>query len=85
MPGWLAQIVIMLMTKLTSWLFAKGLEVVNAKKLQISNNADIDDRLLAFKNAYKEAFNGQPVTPEQRAKLKQSISDFIRDGSNGGL
>ncbi len=85
MPAWIASIIVALMTKLTSWLLTKGLEVVHGKQDQAATDADIDARLASFKNAYKEAFNGQPVTVDQRQKLNQAIADFIRGGTNGGL
>ncbi len=85
MQAWIASIVVALMTKLTSWLFAKGLEVIHSKQDQATTDADIDARLASFKNAYKEAFNGQPVTSEQKQKLNQAIADFIRGGTTGGV
>lgn len=73
------------MTKLTSWLLAKGLEAIHGKELEASTDQSIDQRLTAFKAAYKDAFNGKPVTPEQRQKLNQAISDFISGNTSDGL
>lgn len=78
------RIIIALLTKLTSWLFAKGLEKLHGIHDQAETNQDIDARLKAFKNAYKEAFDGTEITPEQRQKLRASIASFVR-GPDGGL
>jgi hypothetical protein len=83
MQAWIAGIIVSIMTQFTSWLLAKGLEIIHGKELQKTTDGDIDKKLLAFKLAYKEAFNGSPVTPEQREKLKGAISDFIRNAGAG--
>ncbi len=85
MPLWVMNLFIMVMTKLTSWLLARGLESLHSKQETDKENADIDARLKAFKDAYKDAFNGEPVTPEQRQRLKDAITTFIRGNPNGGL
>ncbi len=43
-----------------------------------------EERLEKMKRAYKEAFDGTPVTKEQRKKLNEAISIFIRN-DDGGL
>lgn len=78
-------IIVQILTKLGSWLFAKVLEFYHGKQEQKNTDEDIDNKLNQFKEAYKEAFDGQPITPEQRKKLNQSIADFIRNPNVGGL
>lgn len=85
MPVWVSNLIIVLLTRLTSWLFAKGLEKLHGAKQKESTERDIDERLKLFKQAYKEAFNGESITPEQRKKLNQSIADFLRGSNTGGL
>jgi hypothetical protein len=68
-----------------SWLFTKGLELYHSKRSSMESDQAIDAHLKAFKAAYKDAFNGQPVTKEQREKLNQAIADFIRNPHGGGL
>lgn len=85
MPAWISNIFVALLTKLASWLFAKGLEKYHSELDKAETNKDIDERLKTFKEAYAEAFNGEPVTPEQRKKLNAAIADFIRGNSAGGL
>jgi len=85
MPIWASNLIVLIMTKLTSWLLAKGLEQIHSKQVQTQSDKDIDSRLQSFKQAYSEAFNGEPVTTEQREKLKKAISDFIRGDGSGGL
>lgn len=79
------RIIIALMTKLVSWLFSKGLEKIHAEQAKQETNRDIDARLKAFKDAYREAFDGKEITLEQRQKLRTSIADFIRGNNSGGL
>lgn len=85
MPVWLSNLIVTLMTKLTSWLFAKGLEYIHGKQKQETTEDDIDLRLKKFKEAYKETFDGKPITPEQKEKLKSSIRDFIRNPNSSGM
>lgn len=85
MSAWISNIVVILLTRLTSWLFTKGLEVKAGRDQKAATDADIDQKLATFKEAYKESFNGEPVTPEQRKKLNQAIADFIRGPGTGGL
>jgi heme oxygenase len=79
------RIIVAVMTKLVSWLLSKGLEKLHGVNGSLETKRDIDARLKSFKDAYKEAFDGTEITPEQRAKLRQSIADFIRGTGNGGL
>jgi hypothetical protein len=68
----------LLIIKLVSMLLEQSNKNVPAPVTDES----IDARLAKFKDAYKDAFNGQPVTTEQRQKLNEAISSFIR-GANG--
>lgn len=82
----LAGIFASMMSKLVSWLVSKGLEWYHGREQKAATEDDINNKLVKFKEAYKEAFNGEPVTPEQREKLKGSIRDFIRGvDTNGGM
>jgi hypothetical protein len=79
------KIIVAILTKLTSWLFAKGLEKIHGAQEKAATEKDIDQKLAAFKTAYSEAFDGTKITAEQRAKLYNSISNFLRNSSPGGL
>ncbi len=79
----IANLMAIILTNVTSWILARGLEAIHGKELQKTTEGDINKKLLDFKLAYKEAFDGSPITPEQRQKLKSAISDFIRGGSSG--
>lgn len=85
MPAWITNIIVAILTKLTSELLARGLAHLHAAENKKATDADIDQKLSKFKDAYKEAFNGETVTPEQRAKIQKSIAEFIRSGPPGGL
>jgi hypothetical protein len=47
-------------------------------RLPPTTDDELDRRLHAFKEAYKDAFDGTPITEEQRKKLNASIESFIR-------
>lgn len=79
----LTNIVVSLMTSFTSWLVTMGLQKIHGKQEKAQTDKDIDQKLSKFKEAYKEAFNGQPVTPEQKQKLNSAISDFLRGDGHG--
>lgn len=85
MSAWIASVFALVLEKLATWLFQKGLEAKHGRDQQVATDADIDQKLATFKEAYKETFNGEPVTPEQRKKLNQAIADFIRGPGTGGL
>lgn len=74
-----------ILSALVSWLMAKGLEIIHGREKKAKNEKDIDQSLKKFKEAYKEAFDGNEITPLQKEKLKKSISEFIRNpsGSTG--
>jgi hypothetical protein len=77
---WLSTLIAEIITRLASILVAEALKRAEETQVRMQNARDIDGRLDAFKNAYREAFNGEKITPEQDEKLKASISDFIRGG-----
>jgi hypothetical protein len=85
LPVWLSTLIGNILIKLGSWLFAKGLEKYHGIRDAKETNDTIDARLKSFKNAYNEAFDGNPVSPEQREKLRNSIADFLRGPDGGGL
>lgn len=78
MPVWVSNLIVTLLTRLTSWLFTKGLEKLHTHNQEI----EIDESLRKFKKAYKEAFNGEKVTHEQRRELNKAIADFLRGPSD---
>jgi hypothetical protein len=63
---------------LLPWLLAKLMAYLNKEKSLEDNKEKIDELLVKVKEAYKKAFNGQPVTPEQEQELKRALRDFIR-------
>lgn len=85
MQGWIAGVVALVLQKLGAWLGTQLLVWLNKRNETAVSNSEIDAKLKAFKAAYKEAFNGEKVTPEQKAELKKAISDFIRNPDPGGL
>lgn len=70
-------ILIALFDRLISRLIAYFLEQKHAKDEKAVTDEEIDERAKAFKLAFKDAFDGTNVTPEQRVKLRQAIRDFI--------
>ncbi len=68
---------------LASYFMAKALEKVEKRKESVTSDLVIDQKLDAVKNAYKESFNGEAQTSDQKAKLKASIIDFIKSDSGG--
>lgn len=81
MPQWVINILVGVLTG----LLTKIIEKIQTEKNVWNDNADVDARLNNLRDAYKESFNGEPVTPEQREKLKKAIREFISGGPNGGL
>jgi uncharacterized protein YgfB (UPF0149 family) len=81
----IAQLLEKIISALASWLMAKLLEFIHGQEKKAKTEKDIDHKLKDFKEAYKEAFDGNEITPEQRQKLQKAISDFIRSPSGSGL
>lgn len=79
------KIIIEIVTRLVSWLYARGLVAVKEAQAKKEAEADIDARLEKFNEAFKGAFNGEPVTDEERKRLNQAAADFIRGSSSRGL
>lgn len=79
------RIIVALLTSIGSKLLAWALSFIQAKQQQVATDKDIDNKLATVKEAYKEAIDGEKVTPEQRKKVNQALSDFIRNPGNGGL
>lgn len=72
-----------LLTKLASWFFAKVLAFIHGRQLKAKSDQEIDVKLAAVKQAYKEAFDGTPITEDQRKKLNQTIADFLSGNGTG--
>ena len=83
--NWLAAFFAQVMMKLIPWLISKGMEFYHKEQDVKAAGESIDERLKAVKDAYQKAFNGEPITPEQRTELHRAISDFIRGGTTIGL
>lgn len=83
--SWLVSLASSLLMKLIPWLVAKGIEFFENRNKSKKIKSDIDKRLERVKKAYEKAFNGEPITPEQREDLKRAIADFIRGDTDGGL
>ncbi len=81
--NFLVSIATKLLTNLASWLFGKTLAWIHGRQQKANTEKEINQKLEVLKNTYKEAYDGTPVTPEQRKKINQAISDFLRGGSNG--
>lgn len=79
----IATILESLITKLASWFFTKVLAYFHGKAQHAKTDKEIDEKLAVVKQAYKEAFDGTPITPEQRQKLNQSIDDWLRGDGTG--
>lgn len=61
---------------------ARGLEYIHSKKEVSISDKEIDHKLENFKSIYKESFNGEPVTKDQRTRLNKAIADFLKSDSN---
>lgn len=79
------KIVVELLTRLLSLLLEKGSEIYKSHQSKVVTEKDVDERLKQFKEAYTEAFDGNPITPEQRKRLNQSIANFILGNPPGSL
>lgn len=80
----LERILLALLVKVGPWLLTKAMEWGQKSKETVQTDEAIDKKLETFKTAYKESFDGEAVTSEQRKALKASIRDFIKS-ENGGL
>jgi hypothetical protein len=83
--SWLAAFAAKVLIKLLPWLTAKVMEFFHGLDEKKAAGESVDARLEAMKEAYKKAFDGTDITPEQREELKHAISDFIRGGTAGGM
>ena len=84
--NWLAGLVALVLQKLIPWALTKLMEYFQKKNEIKGVKTDIDAKLQTVKDAYTKAFNGEPITPEQRKELHRASSDFIRgDATTGGL
>lgn len=82
--SWLTGLASTVLLKLASMLMTWVLGQFHQKEADDQSSSDIDSKLSAFKDAYKKAFDGTPITAEQKNELEKSIADFLRN-SDGGL
>ncbi len=69
-----------LLTKLASRLITEGIARLHATDA----GKEIDKKLETFKRVYEKAFDGTPITKDQKNEINKAISDFIR-GTAGKL
>lgn len=81
--SFLSSLVSSIILKLASWGFTWALGKYHQAQDETKTNADIDQKLSSFKEAYKQAFNGQPMTVEQKDALEKAISTFLRNNDGG--
>ena len=74
-----------LFLKLLARAFAKALERYHSEKVKVKSEAEVDQKLERFKASYAKAFDGTPLTKEQRDQLRRDIADFLRGDAAGGL
>lgn len=74
-----------LITNFASKIFQWAMDYFNGLKEKKQTYESIDKRLQDLKDAVKDAYDGTPKTPEQKAKLDQAIVNFIRGGGTGKL
>lgn len=72
-----------LLTKLASWFFTKVLAYFHGRQQKAKTDQEIDLKLASLKQVYKEAFDGTPITEDQRKKLNQTVADFLRGDGTG--
>jgi hypothetical protein len=72
------RIIIAVLTAITSKLLNAGLARLHSKQIAAGDARDVDEKLEQFKAAYRKAFDGKPITPDQKKELNRAISDFIR-------
>lgn len=81
------RILIALITRLGAFLYARALKKIDdhAKEKAESDQATkaMSEKLERIKTAYAEAFNGNPISKDQRQELNRSIRDFLRAPSSG--
>lgn len=83
--AWLLELLASFMLKAVSALVVKGMEWYSDHEAAVAKQKQIDDNLKLMKAAYKKAFDGQPMTADQREDLKSAIRNFITHGTSGGL
>lgn len=79
------RILIEVFTRLGALLLAKGLEQYTKQKKAEDTVEIVDARLEAVQAAMKEAMTNGAMTPEQRKKLKDAFTGFVRSNTTGGL
>lgn len=82
--SWLASFLALLLPKLAPWLITEALAEFHSIENKAVTSDEIDQRLAGVKAAYKAAFDGQPVTADQKTKLNKAISDFINGNTIAG-
>lgn len=82
--AWLTSLAASLLEKLVSSIAVKLMELYRGKAEKDATEADIDNRVALLKDAYKKAFDGNPVTPQQKEELKHAIRQFINGNNPAG-
>jgi hypothetical protein len=74
----LHNVAVALVTKLATWLYDKAMESYQADKLRDKTQAEADAKLKEFKDACKEAFNGYPVSKDQKKRLNKAAKELLK-------
>lgn len=80
------RIIVAVLMNLLTRLYNLILGRIEAAKQKKADDAATDARVAAYKEKVNQAFDGTPVTPEQRKEINDALSDLIRGGrSSNGL
>lgn len=85
MTAWLSDLVVRILEGLGTYIVAQAIARSKANQQSAASDAEVDQKLAALKDAYKAAFNGQPVTKDDKKNLQSAISQFISGGDSRGL
>lgn len=76
-----AAVIADLSARLFAWLLAQRAK----QTTEAASETAIDQKVIAVQTAMKETLDGQPATPEQKAKMREAFRDLVRGGPSSGL
>lgn len=78
-------IIVKILEMVAAWCFTRLLEYKRQRDQTAETNKDIDRRLTILKTVFMEVSHDKTVTPDERAKIKDAMRDFVRNSQSGGM
>lgn len=78
-------IIVKILEMVAAWCLTRLLEYKRQRDQTAETNKDIDRRLTILKTVFMEVSHDKTVTPDERAKIKDAMRDFVRNSQSGGM